>query len=145
MVHSVETTPKAAVPPLETYAKVINLAVETITSYLTSESIPQPSFDPKAPSVTIPTTAPIAIQDARQQLIASAAAIQKLATEPAEFLPNLAVHVRASSSFSPSPCGRSAYILKFWSGLVIDRPPVCYLLDLYRLNLPIRRWLLTPS
>jgi hypothetical protein len=113
MIHTVETASKGAVPPLETYAKVINLAVETITSYLTSEGVPQPSFDPKAPSVTIPPTAPLAVQDARQQLIASAAAIQKLATEPAEFLPNLAVHVGASSPFFPSLRDKSAYIPKF--------------------------------
>src|SRR5207247_1378891 len=103
MLHSVETTTKCAGTPLQTYANAINLAVETITSYLTSEGLPQPSFDPKASSVTIPSTAPVAVQDARQQLIASAAAIQKLATEPAEYLPNLAVHVRASSLIFPSP------------------------------------------
>jgi 6-hydroxytryprostatin B O-methyltransferase len=110
MDHLIETTPKGAVPPLQAYAKAINLAVETITSYLTTEGVPQPSFDPKAPSVTIPSTAPLAVQDARQQLIASAAAIQKLATEPAEFLPNLAVHVREVSSFHPSRCEKEVLI-----------------------------------
>ena len=110
MILSVETTPNGVVTPLQTYAKTINLAVETITSYLTSEGLPQPSFDPKAPSVTIPSSAPLAVQDARQQLIASAAAIQKLATEPAEYLPNLAVHVRASSSFFPPSCEKEALI-----------------------------------
>lgn len=103
MVHLVESTfpspPKGSVPLLQTYAKDISSAVETISTYCTSEGLPHPSFNPQAPSVTIPSTAPLAVQDARQKLIASAAGIQRLATEPAEYLPNLAIHVRSTPSF----------------------------------------------
>jgi len=84
------------VPLLKTYAKRIDAAVEAITTYCASEGLPQPSFDPRAPCVTLPSTAPLAVQDARQDLIASAARIQHLVTEPAEYLPSLQIHVRLS-------------------------------------------------
>lgn len=80
-------------PPLKTYAKAVSDAVETITDYLDAAGLPQPSFDPKAPNVTLPSNAPLSVLEARQQLIASSDAIQKLASEPAEYLPNLAIHV----------------------------------------------------
>ena len=44
--------------------------------------------------VTIPPTAPLDVQAARQKMIASAARIQQVVLEPAEYLPNLAIHVR---------------------------------------------------
>ena len=99
---AVSTSPsptKGSVPLLQTYAKEISSAVETISAYCTSERLPHPSFDPQAPGVTIPSTAPPAVQDARQKLVASAAGIQKLATEPAEYLPNLAIYVRSTHLF----------------------------------------------
>jgi len=93
MVHLVDSTaPSPTKGTLQTYAKDISAAVETMSTYCTSEGLPQPSFDPQAPSVTIPSTAPLVVQDARQKLIASAAGIQQLVTEPAEYLPNLAIH-----------------------------------------------------
>lgn len=86
--------PKGSVPLLQTYAEDICSAVQTISTYCTSEALPHPSFDPQAPSITIPSTAPLSVQNAREKLIASAAGIQRLATEPAEYLPNLAIYVR---------------------------------------------------
>jgi hypothetical protein len=103
MPHLVDSalpsTAKGSIPLLQTYAKDITSAAEIISTYCTSEGLTQPSFDPLAPSVTLKSTTPLDVQDARQKLIASAAAIQKLATEPADYLPNLAVHVRSTLSF----------------------------------------------
>jgi 6-hydroxytryprostatin B O-methyltransferase len=81
------------VSSLREYANSIIEAVEVIDSYCKSEGIPYPSFDTQAPSVTIPTSAPLTVQDARQKLIASAIRVQQLATEPANYLPSLAIHV----------------------------------------------------
>ena len=94
---------------LETYAKDICSAVETMSPYCTAETLPSKSFHPQAPSVTVAPTAPLAVEDARQKLIASAARIQQLATEPAEYLPNLAIYVRLTPSFSVSVRKRSNF------------------------------------
>lgn len=100
MAHLVDSTfsslPNGSVPLLQTYAEDILSAVNTISAYCTDEGLPHPSFDPQAPSVTIPSTASLSVQNARQKLIASAAGIQRLATEPAEYLPNLAIYVRSN-------------------------------------------------
>ena len=85
-------------PPLQSYANKISAATEVISSYCISEGLPHPSFDSHAPKVTIPSTAPLAVQNARQTVINSAAEIQRLVTEPAEFLPILAIQVRAANS-----------------------------------------------
>ncbi len=81
-------------PPLEAYAKEICSAAKIISGYCASENIPHPSFDPQAPSITIPSEAPQNVQRARQTIITNASKIQQLATEPSEYLPNLAIHVR---------------------------------------------------
>jgi 6-hydroxytryprostatin B O-methyltransferase len=97
MVHLVENEGTTIdIYTLKEYAKSITVAVDTITDYLDTAGLPQPSFDPKATNVTLPATAPLPVFQARQQLIASSAAIQKLATEPDEYLPNLAIHVGSS-------------------------------------------------
>lgn len=80
-------------PLLQAYAEDIRAAAEIISSYCSSQDIPHPSFHPQAPGVTIPPSAPNAVQNARQKLVASAAAVQRLATEPADYLPHLAIHV----------------------------------------------------
>ncbi|KAL9094170.1 MAG: hypothetical protein Q9165_003585 [Trypethelium subeluteriae] len=77
---------------LQQYAKDVSLAADTLTTYCTEQGLPQPSFGAQAPSITIPYSAPLKVQNARQQLISSAADLQKLATEPAEFLQNQAIH-----------------------------------------------------
>lgn len=81
------------VPLLQKYAEDVNSAVKVINSYCSSEGLPHPSFDLQAPKSTIPPTAPLNVQLARQSLIASANAIQQLAKEPADYLPHLAIHV----------------------------------------------------
>ena len=86
--------------PLQTYANTISSAADVITDYCTSNDLPHPSFRPDAPPITIPLTAPLAVQDARQTLIDAATKIQQVITEPADYLPRLAVHVRSISSFS---------------------------------------------
>lgn len=68
-------------PLLQAYAEDIRAAVEIISSYCSSQDIPHPSFHPRAPGVTIPSSAPNAVQNARRELVASAAAAQQLATE----------------------------------------------------------------
>lgn len=98
--HS-NTPPKSSVFPLKTYANAISLAADVITEYCTSNDLPQPSFRPDAPRITIPLTAPLAIQNARQTLIDSATRIKQVITEPADYLPRLAVHVRSIGSFTP--------------------------------------------
>lgn len=114
LVDSTFSAPiKTSVPLLQTYAKEISSAVETISAYCTSEGLPHPSFDPQAPAVTIPSTAPLAVQDARQKLVASAAGIQKLATEPAEYLPNLAIYVRSAHPFLVPVRERNVIIVVF--------------------------------
>ena len=102
---TISSSPKSSVPLLQAYAKDISSAAETISSYCASNAIAHPAFSPEAPSVTIPSTAPLHVQEARQKLIASAAGIRQLATEPAEYLPNLAIHVRSTPPFLyPSLC-----------------------------------------
>ncbi len=96
---TISSPPEGSVPLLQAYAKDISSAAETISIYCASNNIPNPSFNPEAPSVTINSTAPLLVQDARQKLIASAVAIQRLATEPAEYLPNLAIQVRSMPPF----------------------------------------------
>ncbi|KAL8795412.1 MAG: hypothetical protein Q9195_002153 [Heterodermia aff. obscurata] len=83
---------KGNAPLLQAYAEEIRDAAEIISSYCSSQEIPHPSFHPQAPSVTIPSSAPDAVQNARRKLVASAAAAQQLATEPADYLPHLAIH-----------------------------------------------------
>lgn len=116
MVHVVDSTfpstPQGSLPLLQTYADDISAAVKTISAYCTSEGVSHPSFDPQAPSVTIPPTAPLSVQNARQTLVASAAEIQRLATEPAEYLPNLAIYVRPTPSFRIFKQRRSFSTLK---------------------------------
>lgn len=96
--------PGSGVNLLQTYAEDVSSAVKIITSYCS----PAPSFNPHVPNITIPSTAPLAVQHARQKLVATAAAIQSLATEPADYLPHLAIHVcppfsLAIASSAPSP------------------------------------------
>lgn len=86
--------PNGSLPPLQTYVNEISAAADTITVYCAENALPHPAFDPEAPAVTIPPTAPLEVQAARQKIIASAARIQQVVTEPAEYLPNLAIHVR---------------------------------------------------
>lgn len=85
-------------PPLESYAQDICAAAKLIDVYCLSAGLPYPSFDQEAPSITLPSTAPINILEARQKLVASAFKIQQLATEPSEFVPRLAIHVRRPNS-----------------------------------------------
>ena len=116
MVHLVNSTfpspPQHGFPLLQTYAEDICSAVKTISTYCTSEGLPHPSFDPRASGVTIPSTAPLLVQNARQTLVASAAGIQRLATEPTEYLPNLAIYVRSTPSLLAFMRERSVSISK---------------------------------
>ncbi|KAF2229683.1 putative O-methyltransferase [Viridothelium virens] len=102
--------------PLQQYAKDVSAAADILTAFCIEQGLPQPSFGAQAPSVTIPYSAPAEVQDARQQLISSAADLQKLATEPAEFLQNQAIHYQHLSClrwlvefeiFKHTPCGES--------------------------------------
>ena len=90
---------ESSVFPLQTYSNAISSAADIITEYCTSNDLPHPSFRPDAPKVTIPLTAPLAVQDARQTLIDAATKIQQVVTEPTDYLPRLAVHVRSMGSF----------------------------------------------
>ncbi|KAG0644952.1 O-methyltransferase [Hyphodiscus hymeniophilus] len=96
--------------PIEAYADEICSAAKIIAGYCALEKIPQPSFEPHAPSVTLPPSAPTHVLEARQRLIGAAAKIQQLATEPSEFLPGLAVQYQLTASirwlahFSVLPC-----------------------------------------
>ena len=111
--NTFSSPPKESVAPLQAYANEISSAAETISAYCASKGLPHPSFDPQASGVTIPSTAPLAVQEARQKLIGSAAKIRQLATEPAEYLPDLAIHVRSIPSFlSHSFCVRKSLVSK---------------------------------
>ncbi|KAL9044433.1 MAG: hypothetical protein Q9214_002428 [Letrouitia sp. 1 TL-2023] len=90
---------------LQTYVDEISLAAATITTYCTSNPLLQPNSQPGQQSVLIPLSAPPKVQDARQRLIASAARIQQVVTEPTEYLPNLAIHVRLLfGAYCPYSC-----------------------------------------
>lgn len=82
-------------PPLQSYVEEIAVAADTISAYCTENGLPHPAFHPEAPSVTIPPTAPLSVQAARQKIVASAARIQQVVLEPAEYLPSVAIHVRS--------------------------------------------------
>lgn len=79
--------------PLEAMADELSAATKIITGYCTLEGILQPSFDPEAPSVTIPHAAPRYVREARQRLLSASKKLLQLATEPSEYLPNIAVQV----------------------------------------------------
>ncbi|MCJ1401240.1 hypothetical protein MMC11_004452 [Xylographa trunciseda] len=91
MVHST-LTEVPQLSPLQQYAKDVSAAADTLTAYCAEQGLPQPSFGPHAPTVTIPYSAPVDVQNARQKLVSSAADIQRLAVEPAEYLQNQAIH-----------------------------------------------------
>ncbi|TVY85233.1 O-methyltransferase aurJ, partial [Lachnellula suecica] len=82
-------------PPLESFAQEICSSAKIIDAYCLSAGLPYPTFDPGAPSITLPSNAPTNILEARQKLIASAFKIQQLATEPSEFVPRLAIHFQS--------------------------------------------------
>lgn len=100
MVHSTQTE-FAQLSPLQQYAKDVSAAADTLTAYCAEQGLPQPSFGAHAPTVTIPYSAPLEVQNARQKLVSSAADMQKLAIEPAEFLQNQAIHVSQEDLHSP--------------------------------------------
>ena len=130
---TISSSPKSSVPLLQAYAKDISSAAETISSYCASDAIPHPSFSPEAPSVTIPSTAPLHVQEARQKLIASAAGIRQLATEPAEYLPNLAIHVRSTPPFPYTSLCERHMLLPLYEEKIIDLTSCLHLcsIDLY--------------
>ncbi|TPX18779.1 uncharacterized protein E0L32_011528 [Thyridium curvatum] len=80
------------IPPLESYAQDICAAAKLIDAYCLSSGLPYPSFGSDAPEVTLPATAPLHVLKARQKLVSSAFKIQQLATEPREFVPQLAIN-----------------------------------------------------
>ena len=84
--------------PLEAYAQEICSSAKLISGYCSVTGYSHPSFDPQAPSVTLPPNAPLNVQQARQKIIDNASRIQQLATEPSEYLPNLAVQVSLALS-----------------------------------------------
>ena len=84
--------------PLEAYAQEICSSAKLISGYCSVAGYSHPSFDPQAPSVTLPPDAPLNVQQARQKIIDSASRLQQLATEPSEYLPNLAVQVGLAPS-----------------------------------------------
>ncbi|KAL8740131.1 MAG: hypothetical protein Q9190_007137 [Brigantiaea leucoxantha] len=61
---------------LEAYAEDICSAAKAISGWCVLEGIPQPSFDPQAPAITIPPTAPQSVLNARQQLITASTKVQ---------------------------------------------------------------------
>lgn len=84
--------------PLEAYAHEICAAAKIISGYCTLEGSPHPSLDPEAPSITLPHDAPENVQAARERMVGAAAKIQQIATEPCEYLPNLAVQYQRISA-----------------------------------------------
>src|SRR5436853_1352055 len=85
-------------PPLETYAEQICKSAKIISAYCVEIGYPQPSFDPQAPTITLPPSAPQNVLSARQMMITAAFKVQQLAAEPREYLPNLAIHVSCNIS-----------------------------------------------
>src|SRR5437762_10564195 len=82
--------------PLESLAEQICSAAKAITVYCQSNDHPHPSFDGDSTIETLPSSAPQDILSARQTIVEAALKIQQLATEPNQYLPCLAVHVRHS-------------------------------------------------
>ncbi|KAH8585876.1 putative sterigmatocystin 8-O-methyltransferase precursor, partial [Bisporella sp. PMI_857] len=78
--------------PLQTYAETICSAAKVIEGYCLSSNIPCPSFGAGGSRVTLPSTTPLNVLQARQSLLAAALRIQQLATEPSEYIPRLAIH-----------------------------------------------------
>jgi hypothetical protein len=83
---------------LEECAERICSASRVISLYHASEGKLHSSFSPEATSITIPADAPPGVFDARQTIVSAAVTIQQLMAEPAEYLPNLQVHVSLFSS-----------------------------------------------
>ncbi|EMD00436.1 hypothetical protein BAUCODRAFT_566140 [Baudoinia panamericana UAMH 10762] len=77
--------------PLELLANDISGAAKIIEGYCVLEHEAHPTGDATAPAVTIPSSAPRYVREARQRLLSAAKAIQQIAAEPTEYLPTLAV------------------------------------------------------
>ena len=103
MVHSTQPI-SHQLSPLQQYARDVSAAADTLTAYCAEQGLPQPSFGPQAPTVTIPYSAPLDVKNARQKLVSSAADMQKLAIEPAEYLQNQAIHVSQEAPHSLRSC-----------------------------------------
>ena len=84
--------------PLEELSSTITETAGTVSQYLASKNLPQPSLDANGPSVIVPGDAPPKVQVARQKLLSASLQLFQLATGPSEFLPNLATGV---SLFNP--------------------------------------------
>lgn len=119
--------------PLEAYAEEICSSAKLISGYCSLEGHSHPSFDPQAPSVTLPPDAPLNVQQARQKIIDSSSRIQQLATEPSEYLPNLAVQVSFALLSYQWFQSKSRFFDRLWE----RQPPVpAYLLHPLAMPLP---------
>ncbi|TAQ84671.1 hypothetical protein B7494_g7015 [Chlorociboria aeruginascens] len=67
-------------------ARIMNHQHERTSAYCSSNGYPNPSFDPQAPSITIPPTAPLHVLVARETILSSALKIKQLVVEPSDYL-----------------------------------------------------------
>lgn len=81
--------------PLEELSAKISKNAGIVTQHLATNHLPQPSFNDDGPSVILPTGSPQEVLAARQDLIGASLELLQLAIGPSEFLPNLAIGVRA--------------------------------------------------
>jgi transcriptional antiterminator len=91
-------TRKSLISLLKTYERDLQLSIKSITDYLEENGMSDISSDVGATNLSLPPTAPTSVLEARQNLISSAYTIQQIATEPAEYIPYLAIHVSTAHS-----------------------------------------------
>lgn len=78
------------------FADQVADTARAIAAYCKSQGHPEPTLYPTDSEKSLdilPSSAPLDIQIARQDLIDAAKRVQQIATDPAQFLPELAVHV----------------------------------------------------
>ncbi|KAF3399425.1 O-methyltransferase bik3 [Talaromyces pinophilus] len=92
-------TRKSLISLLKTYERDLQLSIKSITDYLEENGMSDISSDVGATNLSLPPTAPTSVLEARQNLISSAYTIQQIATEPAEYIPYLAIHYQVLSCF----------------------------------------------
>ena len=79
--------------PLEQLSDVIGDNARTVSQYLASQNLPQPSSRSDGPSVVVPKDSPQSVHEARQKLIAASLEMLQLALGPGDFVPHLATEV----------------------------------------------------
>ena len=88
-------------PLLQSLAASIQACAQSITAYCDEVHYPQASFEPDAPSILLPSTAPQHLLEAQQTLLESVVQLQHLAFDVSDFLPCQQVYVPICLPLAP--------------------------------------------